>query len=166
MYKYCSLYDSTYPIAGSVDICVCIVNDASLSLLPFSASLDPLAPSQVTGVSLSKEVRQGRPALTVSWTAPQSDVTISVYNVQYRKSGTIAWGSQVTATPPATSTQLPALDAGTEYDVRVRARSAAEVGEWSEVQTERTFNSKFTCIICCYQLHVNYVQCAYSCLAQ
>ena len=114
-----------------------------------------LAPPQVTGVSLSKAVRQGRPTLNVSWTAPQSDVTIFQYHVQYKKSGTTFWGGQVTATPPATSTQLPALDAGTEYDVRVRSRSNAVDGEWSEVQTERTVNSKCTCIICCYQLHVH-----------
>ena len=156
MYKYCLLDDSTYPITGSVDMYVCIANDASLSLLPFSVSQDSQAPSKVTGVSLSKAVRQGRPALTVSWTAPQSDVTTSEYVVQYRKSGTTVWGGQAMVSPPATSTQLPALDAGTEYDVQVRARSAAGDGEWSEVQTERTFNSKFTCSICCYQLHVNY----------
>ena len=114
-----------------------------------------LAPSQVTGVSLSKAVREGRPALRVSWTAPQSDVTISEYDVQYRRSGTTAWGSQVSATYPANSTFLPALDAGTEYDVRVRAVSTAGQGEWSEVRTETTFNSKFTCIICCYQLCVH-----------
>ena len=105
-------------------------------------TLDLQAPSQVTGVSLSKVVRVGRPSLTVTWIAPQSDVTISEYHVQYRRSGTIAWGSQVTATHPATSAYLPALDAGTEYEVRVRARSAAREGEWSEVQTERTFNSE------------------------
>ena len=156
MYKYCSLDDSTYPIAGSVDMYVCIANDASLSSLPFSVSQDSQAPSKVTGVSLSKTVRQGRPTLRVDWTAPQSNVTISEYHVQYRRSGIVTWGAQVTATPPATSTPLSALEAGTEYDVRVRAVSAAEEGEWSEVQTERTFNSKFTCSICCYRLHVNY----------
>ena len=52
------------------------------------------------------------------------------------------WGSQVDVAAPATSTHLLAVDAGTEYDVRVRAVSAAEEGEWSEVQTERTFNSE------------------------
>ena len=140
-------------------MCVCIANDASLSVLPLSVSLDPQAPSKVTGVSLSKVVRQGGPTLRVSWAAPQSDVTISEYDVQYRRRGTTAWGSQLTLTSPAANTQLPALDTGTEYDVRVRARSAAGEGEWSEVQTERTFNSKFTYSICCYQLHVNYSVC-------
>ena len=52
------------------------------------------------------------------------------------------WGTQTGAAPPVTSILLPALDAGTEYDVRVRAVSAAEAGDWSEVQSERTFNSE------------------------
>ena len=96
----------------------------------------------MTGVSLSKAVRQGRPTLRVDWTAPQSDVTISEYHVQFRRSGTTAWGSQVTTIPPSTSTILPALNASTELDVRVRARSAVGEGEWSEVQTERAYNSE------------------------
>ena len=114
------------------------------------------APSQVTGVSLSKSVRQGRAALIVTWTTPQSDVNINQYHVQYRKNGTTSWGSQLTisGSPPATSTILTGLDAGTEYNIRVRARanSTAGDGEWSVEQTERTFDSEFTCIICCYQL--------------
>ena len=114
-----------------------------------------LAPSQVTGVTLSKKVRQGRPTLRVSWTAPQSNVAISQYIVQYRKSGIVEWGSQATAIPPATSITLSPLEPGTEYDVRVGARSGNETGEWSEVQTERTFVRRFECIICCYQLHVH-----------
>ena len=86
----------------------------------------------------------------VSWTTPQSNVTISEYHVQHKRSGTKFWGAQLTVTPPATSTLLPALGAGTEYDVRMRARSAAGEGEWSEVQTERTFGRKFKCIVSCY----------------
>ena len=98
----------------------------------------------------------------VHWTAPQSDVTISAYIVEHRKSGAAAWGTQasITGSPPETSTQLPGLDAGTEYNVRVRAKSAAGEGEWSEVQTERTFNSKCICIIsvtscmCTYKYYI------------
>ena len=111
-------------------------------------------PSQVTGVSLSKAVRQGRAALIVAWTTPQSDVTITQYQVQYRRNGTTSWGSQLTisGSPPGTATILTGLDAGTEYNVRVRAVSVFETGGWSVEQTERTFDSEFICIICCYQL--------------
>ena len=157
----------TNPIADSGHVSVyckwCFVERIevycdSLSLLQFSVSQDTQAPSQVMGVSLSKEVRQGRPTLRVSWTAPQSNVTISQYHVQFRRSEVTGWGTQVTINPPATSTILSALDPGTEYDVRVRAKCSNKTrgeGEWSKVQTERTFNSKFECSICCYQLHVH-----------
>ena len=114
-----------------------------VSFYQFSANFDLQAPSQVTGVSLSKVVRQGRPTLRVSWIPAQSNVTIIDYNVQYRRSGIIDWGSQVIVSPPITFVILPALNVGTEYDVRVRAVSAAR-GEWSEVQTERTFSSEHT----------------------
>ena len=112
-------------------------------------------PSQVTGVSLSKAVRQERAALRVTWTTPQSNVTISQYQVQYRRNGATSWGSQLTisGSPPATSAILTRLDAGTEYNVRVSGVSElGAAGEWSVEQTERTFDSEFICIICCYQL--------------
>ena len=116
------------------------------------------APSQVTGVSLSKAVRNKRPTLLVNWTTPQSDVTISEYHVQFRRNTTTTWGTQSAATPPATSTLLPELDAGTLYDVHVRAVSAAGNGEWSEVQTGRTFSGEFKIkrMIYCYQLHLHF----------
>ena len=111
------------------------------------------APPQVTGVSLSKAVRMGKAILRVTWTTPQSDVNITRYQVQYRRSGTTSWGSQATisGSPPATSTVLTGLDAGTEYNVRVRAVSGAGAeGMWSVEQTARTLDSEFLCIICCY----------------
>ena len=103
------------------------------------------APSQVTGVSLFKAVSQGKPTLLVTWIACQNEENITEYQVQYRRSS-ISFGTNqisVTGSPPATSVITPALDAGTAYDVRVRLRSEAVNGEWSEVHTERTFDSKY-----------------------
>ena len=108
----------------------------------------------MTGVSQSKEVRKGRPNLRETWTTPHGYATISVCDVQYRKSGVNFLGSLVTSIPQTTSTHLPALDAGTEYDVRVRAVSAAEAGDWSEVQTERTFSEN----IISYDLLLLYIE--------
>ena len=107
-------------------------------------------PCQVIGVSLSKAVRLGKAILRVTWTTPHSDVAISRYQVQYRRNGTTSWGSEATVSgsPPATSAILTGLDAGTEYNIRVRAESAAGDGEWSVEQTERTFGSKFVCMLC------------------
>ena len=118
-------------------------------------SLTLTVPSRVSGVSVTRTVKSGTSALRVNWTTPQSDVNISQYLVQYRRSGTTFWSSQVTisGSPPATSTILTGLDAGTEYNVRVRAESAAGDGEWSVEQTERTFDSEPLCIIYCYNVH-------------
>ena len=114
----------------------------SFTSLPYIQTLQ--APSQVTGVSLSKAVRMGRPILRVTWTTPQSDVTISRYQVEYRRNGTTSWGNSISipGSPPATSAILTGLDAGTEYNVRVRAVSAAGDGEWSVEQTKKTFDSE------------------------
>ena len=99
----------------------------------------------MTDVSLYKAVQMESPALTVNWTAPQSVVNISDYQVQYRRNGTTSWNNAYTnsSSPPATSTNLTGLDAGTEYNVRVRAVSAVGNGMWSIVQTVRTFDGEF-----------------------
>ena len=99
----------------------------------------------MTGVSLFKAVRLEKPTLIVTWTTPKSDVNISRYQVQYRRNGTINWGNEaaIEGSPPATSTILTGLDAGTEYNVRVRARANFTDGEWSVEQTERTFDSEY-----------------------
>ena len=99
----------------------------------------------MTGVSLHKAVEMESPALTVNWTAPQSVMNISDYQVQYRRNGTTSWNNAytVSVSPPATSTILTGLDAGTEYNVRVRAVSAVVNGTWSIVQTVRTFDGEF-----------------------
>ena len=117
----------------------------TLMVLSLQLPTCSVAPSQVTGVSLSKAVRMGKAILRVTWTTPQSNVTISRYQVQYRKNGTTSWGSEaaISGSPPANSAILTRLDAGTEYNVRVRAVSDAGDGEWSVEQTERTFDSEF-----------------------
>ena len=99
-------------------------------------------PSQVTGVTVSKAVRSGRPALRVTWTTPQSDVSISEYQVQYRRSGTTSWSSAASVSGSTTSTYLEELVAGSEYQVHVRAVSAIGNGMWSEVQSETTYRSE------------------------
>ena len=99
-------------------------------------------PSRVTDVMVSKAVRSGRPALVVTWTAPQSDVSISQYQVQYRRSGATSWSSAAPVSGSTTSTYLEELVAGTEYQVQVRGVSAIGNGTWSEVQSETTYRSE------------------------
>ncbi len=103
-------------------------------------------PPKVTGVSVSKAVKEGKPTLNVTWTALQNVANLSEYQVEYRRNGELNWGNRVSAQPYSTSILLPALLPGTEYNVRMRAVSAAGEGEWSEMHTETTFDSEFSCL--------------------
>ena len=100
-------------------------------------------PLKVTGVSVTKAVKQGKPTLRVTWTAVQNVANLSKYHVEYRRNGKSNWGNRASRQPYITSILLPALLPGTEYNVRMRAVSAAGEGEWSEVHTETTFDSEF-----------------------
>ena len=96
----------------------------------------------MTGVAVSKAIRSGRPALRVTWTTPQSDVTISQYQVQYKKRSTDWRAANPVSSASTTSTLLEALDAGTVYKVRIRAVSPIGNGPWSEVESEVTYKSE------------------------
>ena len=78
-------------------------------------------------------------SLNVTWAIPQSDLTITQYQVQYRTGKTKSWssGTLLSVSPPATFTLLNGMHYGSEYIVRVRARSAVGAGEWSAEQTQR-----------------------------
>ncbi len=82
----------------------------------------PAAPT-VTGASLT--------SLSVSWTAPTNTgkPAISDYDVQYRTgtAGYAAWAH----TGTATSATITGLDAGTSYDVQVKAKNAEGESGWS-----------------------------------
>ena len=93
----------------------------------------------MTGVTASRSVRSGRPALRVTWSIPQSDVSISQYQVQYRRNGTTSWSSTGPISANTTSIYLEDLVADSEYQVQVRAHSAIGNGSWSEVESETTY---------------------------
>ena len=78
----------------------------------------------------------------VTWTSPQTDVSISQYQVHYRRSGN-SWSSAAPVSGSTTSTYLEELVAGSEYQIRMRAVSATGNGVWSEVQSETTYRSEF-----------------------
>ena len=96
----------------------------------------------MTGVDVSKATRLGQPTLRVTWTTPQSDVAISQYQVEYRRSGTNWRAASPVSQGSTTSTLLEALDAGTVYEVRIRAVSAIGNGPWSRVESEKTYRSE------------------------
>ena len=98
----------------------------------------------MTGVSLAKATRKGAPSLCVTWMAPQHNVNISVYNVQYKIEGSTEWDAQVTASGIVNKVLLISLKPGTEYTVRVKARfSDRSIGRWSLETTERTYDSEW-----------------------
>ena len=154
-------------VCGKTSTCMHILQYGILYWLCFNPVQAPEAPSQVTGVSLSKHLRRGKPILLVTWTTPQSDVIINRYKIQFKRSGALFWGSQATVTgsPPSTSHVLISLEPGTNYTVRVSAESALGAGVWSEEQTKRTFASEFCasitisirCICICGSYSVNKV---------
>ena len=96
----------------------------------------------MTGVAVSKAIHSGRPVLSVTWITPQSDVTISQYQVQYKKRSTDWRAANLVSPGSTTSTLLEALDAGTVYEVRIRAVSAIGNGSWSRVESETTDKSE------------------------
>ena len=123
------------------------------------------APSKVTGVSLSKTEAFRTPALRVTWTNSQSDLAISQYQVQYRRSGTTVWGNEtvISGSLPVNSTILTGLDAGTVYTVRVKAVSEIGAGEWSVQQIGRISESENLCtsstaIWCMHMQYYIYMQ--------
>ena len=98
----------------------------------------------MTVVSVFKAIHSGKPALRVTWTTPQSDVTISQHQVEYRRSGTNWRAANPVSPGSATSTLLEALDAGTVYEVRMKAVSAIGNGTWSRVESETTYKSELS----------------------
>ena len=101
----------------------------------------------MAGVAVTKDVHLGKPALRVTWTTPQSDVTISEYQVEYKKRSTDWRAANLVSPGSTTSTLLEALDAGTVYEVRIRAVSGIGNGTWSTVEPETTYNSEFCSVV-------------------
>ena len=95
---------------------------------PSSASVSPApAPAAPSAPTLAAGARQ----LTATWTAPNANgLTITDYDVQYRKSSETDW-TDWTHTGAALTATLTGLDGAVTYEVRVRAESSAGEGAWS-----------------------------------
>ena len=82
-------------------------------------------------------MREEKSALWINWTAPQSELPILQYEVQYRKfcsrADTWVTALRITVSPPQTSTYLEGLSTDTYYLVRVRAASDVGYGDWSSI---------------------------------
>ena len=124
---------------------MCTYNYSHMVIIILFSSLIPLictVPSQVTGVAVFKATHTGKPALRVTWAAPQSDLPISHYQVEYRRSGSRWRAASPVSQGSTTSNLLEVLDASTVYEVRIRAVSAIGNGMWSRVELETTYMSE------------------------
>ena len=98
----------------------------------------------MTGVSLTKATREGAPSLCVTWTAPQHNVNISFYDVQYKIERSTEWDAQVTVSGNVNKALVISLKLGTEYNVRVKATfSDRSIERWSLETTEKTYDSEW-----------------------
>ena len=107
------------------------------------SNITPTEPD-VTNVSVTKSVEDGNSILNVSWTTPHSELPIIEYEVEYSTSDTKSWinSTQLSVSPPASSTILTRLDAGVDYIIRVRALSEIGAGAWSVERRVRTDDSE------------------------
>ena len=90
-------------------------------------------PSQVQISSVSRTASSGSAALTVSWTAPSSDVPITGYKLSYKES------SERNLAASTMTYTITNLQPGTLYQVRVRAVSPIGEGEYG-MQSETTYS--------------------------
>ena len=81
--------------------------------------------------------------MKVSWSRPQSDATITRYEVQYRVSPSGSWATVRVTGASSLTTTLTTLTAGRRYDVQVRAVSSVGNGAYSRVQTQLLNQGKF-----------------------
>ena len=95
----------------------------------------PLKPDKPTVSRTSNNV------VSVTWTAPDNTgrPPILHYQYQYKKNAEQLWSGEVfTTSGPVTSVTIGILDAGTSYNVQVRAINDEGPGPWSDTGTGST----------------------------
>ena len=144
-------------------------HDHLLCKQPFfspSLLLEPV-PSQVPSLSVSPTESGRRPALSVFWSPPQSDLPIQHYTVSYslRDSGPV---TNITTT--SISLLIANLKIGATYQVAVTARSALGEGSRSVWVHQTTHSRKYamsTCATCPLSILysvVAFLYCSSSCV--
>ena len=72
-------------------------------------------------------------SVTVNWTAPDTDLDLLGYELSWRRADEADWTEVRDIASTQTTHTITGLDAGTAYEVRVRAMYAGREGEWSPV---------------------------------
>ena len=75
---------------------------------------------------------------TAQWAAPDAELVIAGYQLRWRRAGDTDWTEVADIAATVTEYTIPDLDAGTTYEVQVRARYADGEGDWSPVVTVQT----------------------------
>ena len=115
----------------------------------FCLSLFLSVPSEVTGVSLFREVKEARPILFVNWSSFSLEdcISMDIYKleVQIKKNSTATWNKRPILVPcNETFTTITRLGAGNSYNIRVRVMfsDGHMHGPWSDLQTASTYASE------------------------
>ncbi|MDE0025970.1 MAG: fibronectin type III domain-containing protein [Spirochaetaceae bacterium] len=78
-------------------------------------------------------------SVTVSWTAPETDLDLRGYELGWRRAAATDWTEVRDIPSTQTTYTITDLEADTAYEIRVRAVYAGEDGEWSpEVAVQTT----------------------------
>ena len=96
-----------------------------------STTAPPEGPPASDGPRIS-EPTAGANSITVTWTAPATDETITGYEVNWRRSTDVDWTVETGISSAETSYAIASLQPQTKYQVRVRALFATTAGAWSE----------------------------------
>ena len=130
------IYVVTGTHVGEVTVTATVTNAAGESKTTTKKiTTSPDAPGQVTGLSATSPVPLN---VTLTWVAPETGgADITYYKWQYRKEGSVTWldGGTVSGSEHTATFSVPAADAGSEYEVRVRAANSAGDGVWSSTAT-------------------------------
>ena len=96
-----------------------------------STTTAPARPPASDGPRIS-EPTTGSNSITVTWTAPATDETITGYELNWRSSTDVDWTAVTGISSAATSYTIDDVQPQTTYEVRVRALFATTAGAWSE----------------------------------
>ena len=97
----------------------------------------PPAPPPPDGPTITEQAADSN-GITVTWTAPATDETITGYELNWRRSTDVDWTEVTGISSTAASHPIGGLQPQTKYEVRVRALFATTEGAWSEPITVST----------------------------
>ena len=78
---------------------ICMIVHEYCFIVYFNSPHPLQVPPKITGVSVSKAVKEGKPTLRVTWTALQNVANLSQYCVQYKRNVALYWGYAVSTQP-------------------------------------------------------------------